>query len=189
MSFDQMMLRFGAPTICGIKPANLFSIKNELYSDRAFLEWKDALKKNRIHALRSQKENFSLVLVYNLDWIKEILQDKPAQKYLKQKGYANFFDCSGILRELDLRMRTQKNFPHEVGIFLGYPIADVIEFERSAGRGCKFCGVWKAYSDEARAKDYSVKARSCSNLCEKWFERGYSLSQIIKKYKKAQKAA
>ena len=36
-------------------------------------------------------------------------------------------------------------FPHEVGVLLGYPLADVLAFIAHDGRDELACGVWKAY--------------------------------------------
>ena len=47
-------------------------------------------------------------------------------------------------------------FPHEIGIFLGYPLADVAGFIRNKGRNCKCIGTWKVYGD-AFEKDSKPK--------------------------------
>lgn len=45
-----------------------------------------------------------------------------------------------------------KEFPHEIGIFLGYPIWDVEGFIEHKGQNYKFCGYWKVYQDVEGAK-------------------------------------
>ena len=189
MIFDQMMLHFGAPTICGIKPANLFSVKNENYSDATFCVWKDALEQNKICAFRAPQKNCSLVFLFNPDWVKKILASCQAQEYLSLKGYKNDLDCASFVQELSRRIAARDSFPHEVGLLLGYPISDIIAFERNKGKGFKFCGSWKAYSNVKSARECSCKYRDCSQICQKWFCQGWSLNKIIKEYKKGRKAA
>ena len=82
-----MMLHFGAPTICGIKPANLFRVKKECFSDEAFLKWRRHLQKNKISAFCALQKKNALVFLYNSDWLKKILGDAFVQDYLAQKGY------------------------------------------------------------------------------------------------------
>ncbi len=43
-------------------------------------------------------------------------------------------------------------FPHEMGIFLGYPLGDVKGFIRHRGRDFLYCGYWKVYENEAEAR-------------------------------------
>lgn len=40
MSFDQMMIHYSAPTLCGIKPGNLFFIKGSDFSESQLYIWK-----------------------------------------------------------------------------------------------------------------------------------------------------
>lgn len=48
-------------------------------------------------------------------------------------------------------MRT-KDFPHEIGLFLGYPLEDVQGFIENRAEGYKCVGCWKVYGDEEYAK-------------------------------------
>ena len=43
------------------------------------------------------------------------------------------------------------DFPHEVGLFLGYPPGDVEGFRLNHGRNFKLCGLWKVYCDMEQA--------------------------------------
>ena len=80
------------------------------------------------------------------------------------------------------RMLEKEGFPHEVGVILGYPVEDVIEFENHKGHDCKYCGCWKCYSDVEKARDCHCRFTECSRLCKQWYDEGYSINQIITKY-------
>ena len=56
-------------------------------------------------------------------------------------------DIDGALRTLRARLKDAKSFPHEIGVFLGYPLADVLGFIENCGKNCLACGCWKVYSD------------------------------------------
>ena len=72
---------------------------------------------------------------------------------------------------------------------MGYPLLDVIDFERHGGRGFAHCGSWKAYRDVESAKKLSLLYKECSERCLRLFERGFSIKEIICYGKKAVKAA
>ena len=42
--------------------------------------------------------------------------------------------------------------PHEIGVFLGYPIEDVVSFVDSPSSKCKMVGYWKVYHDIEKAE-------------------------------------
>jgi hypothetical protein len=48
-------------------------------------------------------------------------------------------------------LRKGREFPHEIGFFLGYPPPDVLGFIHHRGARCKLCGPWKVYGDVERA--------------------------------------
>ncbi len=190
MCFNQTVIHFSAPTICGIKPANLFSVREECFSAKEFMRWKKAFAERGISAdaVKSGRK-FFLILVYNLRWLREILADSLIRAYMDDKGYADCQSARKTIVRLLGRMRDPARFPHEVGIVLGYPVQDVVEFERQGGRDCKYCGCWKTYSDVEGARCCQCRFKECSCMCEKWFCEGYPLDRIIEEYKKAVEAA
>jgi hypothetical protein len=44
-------------------------------------------------------------------------------------------------------------FPHEIGVFLGYPAEDVLGFIINEGRNYVCCRHWKVYHDIERAQE------------------------------------
>ena len=45
-----------------------------------------------------------------------------------------------------------EHYPHEMGIFLGYPLEDVRGFIRHEGKESRYTGYWKVYGDVTQAK-------------------------------------
>ena len=66
---------------------------------------------------------------------------------LSDYGYTSR-NVEEVIKKLKLRLYENPCFPHEIGLFLGYPAQDVKEFIINKGQNCKFCGVWKVYSNE-----------------------------------------
>ena len=190
MSFDQMMIHYSAPTLCGIKSGNLFFIKKTDFSESLFCKWKKKLEHFgfSLESAKSSKDTV-FILVYNPLWLRNLLGDILVSSYLSGKGYKSPLHTDYVVGELVRRIKSQKDFPHEVGIILGYPIQDVIEFENQKGRNCRYCGYWKTYSDVENAKKCLCSYKECSCMCKNWFDKGYSVSRIISEYNKAVHAA
>lgn len=178
------ILQLSAPTLCKIKPSNIFTI-NPRNFDRDFsYQWKEMFSKQNIELdWFYTSNNVIMYFSYNKKWILEILKKKKIKKFLLKKDYP-IQNPDQIIKELLFRLKNSNSFPHEVGLFLGYPLEDVIGFEKNLGKNCKYCGLWKSYGNPEKAKKYCNQYQNCSQLCTQWFDEGYSIPQIIKKYKR-----
>ncbi|MBO5482323.1 MAG: DUF3793 family protein [Spirochaetaceae bacterium] len=179
------ILQSASPTICKIKPGNMFTVKKFQFDTKSSIEWKKLLSKQDIELeWFSTTNNVIMYFSYNKKWISEILKNKKIKKFLLEKNYPIHLDNKAIIEELFFRLKNSNTFPHEVGVFLGYPLEDVISFEKNQGKNCKYCGLWKSYSNPSKAKKCCNQYANCSQLCTQWFCEGYSIPQIIKKYKR-----
>ena len=77
------------------------------------------------------------------------------------------------------RLRTQKEFPHEVGLFLGYPPEDVDGFIRFGAKGAKCVGTWKVYGDEAAAKRRFALYKKCTEVYGKSYRQFGSFDRLV----------
>ena len=60
--------------------------------------------------------------------------------------------CTGLpVAALRRRLAQSGQFPHEIGLFLGYPPCDVLGFLHDAGRHSKLSGYWQVYGDAQAA--------------------------------------
>lgn len=87
----------------------------------------------------------SSVLFYNPFMLKKVLQDKAAAGYLLSCGYQRKLTLKTVLA--DLKSRYQTGCPHEIGLFLGIPLDDVLGFIRYGGKETLADGYWKVYHD------------------------------------------
>jgi hypothetical protein len=88
---------------------------------------------------------------------------------LTDYGYENT-DVDYAINRLKSRLSVSKEFPHEIGIFLDYPLGDVIGFIENAGSNSKCTGCWKVYCNECEA----VKTFSKFNKCKEVYTRLWS---------------
>ena len=70
-------------------------------------------------------------------------------------------------------------FPHEVGVLLGYPLADVLAFIAHDGRDELACGVWKAYINPEGAQACWQAMRECRSQALARYRTGATLSELI----------
>ena len=98
-----------------------------------------------------------LVMVYRAKELEEHLRSKEVSDYLREFGYRRDDFVSNLIR-LHQRMNgfynKMKEFPHEVGVFLGYPICDIKGFLENKGERYLHSGYWKIYGnlEETRKK-------------------------------------
>lgn len=184
-NIEEVFLRCSAQTICGIKPANLFPVPVEQFNKSILKRWKRIASSQGLSiCVYKNSSRIVMIFIYDFLWIRKILGDFFVQFYLAGKDYFSPWDTTRTLRQLIDRLKGNVSFPHEVGIFLGYPIEDVISFEENHGKFCKYCGYWKSYCNPEDARECCDRYRQCSQMCMQWFDEGYSIPQIIKKYKK-----
>ena len=98
-----------------------------------------------------------LVLIYRAKELEEYLKRSEVSDYLREFGYRRDDFISNLIR-LHQRMNgfynKIKEFPHEVGVFLGYPICDIKGFLENKGERYLHSGYWKIYGnlEETREK-------------------------------------
>lgn len=195
------MIHYCAPTLCGIKPGNVFFIKKRDFSKSDFESWKKMFSSDGFSCecfSFKLTEDYFAVLVCNSAWIKKILSEPEVRSYLSEKSYA-CSDAESFVQSFKRRLhapqennlvnshaqpRAKKVFPHEIGVVLGYPLEDVIAFEKHCGKDCQYCGSWKTYSNVEYTKKCQCNYKKCSFMCEKMYQAGYTLFQIVDEYKK-----
>lgn len=179
--FEKLLALHCAPTLSSIKPSNLISCQKKHIEDIPFLvsEYNTLLNSRNIFLdILCECKNYYLILVYNKPLLNSKLNETESKIFLKKYGY-DLSDFNKSINMLKSRTTSPHYFPHEIGIFLGYPIGDVIGFIENKGKNYKFYEYWKVYSDEDVATSLFKKYTISRELfCNKIFS-GMSLVQII----------
>lgn len=169
-----------APTLAGLKSASLFQYFFNKRED-ALREIEDAnrLLNDRgvfVEVLR-WGENAALIYAYRFSHVQKELQNPQVMELLAEYGYQSN-DAHSCIRHLKRRLSAYTCFPHEIGIFLGYPLEDVIGFIENSGQNCKCCGLWKVYCDEKEKTQLFEKLKKCSKIYRQVFADGRNLVQM-----------
>lgn len=177
---ENRLIEHCAPTLAGMKSANLF---NYIYKNQT--EVKEELAK--VNALLNQKgvyaeallwrEESVLIYIYRRTMLEKELQNPEAAALLIKYGYKGY-DVESCLIHLKARLSRYTCFPHEIGIFLGYPIEDVKGFIENRGQNCESCGYWKVYCNASEKEKLFCKMRKCTQYYMQNFQEGRSLLQM-----------
>jgi hypothetical protein len=178
---DQYIIRHCAPTLAGIKTGNLFSVQKEPGEDyiEAIRRLNKILVPKGIRALiLKQTEKLVLIYLYRPAMLQADLCKEEARQILLEKGYpAEKTECC-IVR-LVKQLASGEEFPHEIGLFLGYPPADVKGFMKSPVEGVKCIGCWKVYGNEAEAKRKFDNFQKCTSFYCRKVKEGHTLAQLV----------
>ncbi len=193
MRLARLLMQKAAATLLQQKSASLFSIKHGRFSDfeGALGEVKRALSPYCHIRLMNQNARCALLYVYQPDLLLRGLKLPAVRRFLLSCGYqedaleacaraqvqgcekrcalcqrqASSVHLEMLLDHLSARF-DHLYCPHEVGIFLDYPLRDVLGFIRFEGKRAKCIGCWKVYSDPEEAKRRFAKYREAEHLVQ-----------------------
>lgn len=179
--FRQTLALHCAPSMAGIKPADLISWKGCPSETTALLATLRCELETSGITLRPlcRRGDRCLVLVFRPDRLAAQLARPEVRSPLLRDGYPVDAGLVGMLDHLGTRLAGPGEFPHEVGLFLGYPAADVEGFRVHQGRDPLYSGLWKVYSDVAGAKKTFARCRRCRTALSRRVADGCSLAEIF----------
>lgn len=165
--------------LCKLNPKNVFNLWNK--------HGEEYLKTLNLDYIELRESNKSLIiLIYDKNLLEKSIKDKANQEFLLTIGYKNNLEVIEALETLKSRYQ-EYNCPHELGVFLGYPIEDVKDFMNCASKKCLTCGYWKVYNSEQKAKKVfqlfdSIKTFTAHNIIigEKSSELAFILANNFK---------
>lgn len=140
-----------APVLKGVKISNLITMKPGGWRKiRAYL------KKSRIICIPLYADAEKEVLfLYRYEQLERHLKNREVREFLRGCGYESF-EVASVLVRLRRRYRLyagiSKEFPHELGILLGYPVGDVQGFIDNRGENSLTSRYWKVYQNPKEAE-------------------------------------
>lgn len=155
MIFERHLAYFCSPVLMKKKVSNLVSIsKRDLDNIDEYIEYYNLHLNGFDFVIEKlcECDNRVLILVYNRTSLSEHICSYENMYLLKRYGYKESYSLRKMLSILKDRIARTK-FPHEIGVFLGYPVADIVGFIQNRGKNYKLNGYWKVYGDEEYARD------------------------------------
>ena len=165
--FTAYLAMEAAEVVEGAKPGNLVNLVNRQRPCglNPYQLWKqfgpDLLADTGLRAFELADRNDSLLLyLYRPDLLESLLKRRGVAIILQRQGYLNQEDLAAILGQLQLHIASGP-FPHEIGIFLGYPLKDVLAFMGTIQLPFACQGPWKIYGDPAPSLELACRYRDC----------------------------
>ena len=185
-NFETVMIEQCAPVLAGLKAAGLFRYETGDCADlaRRVAGWNAQLnpKGLRVRVLKGCAVTRQyLVYVYRESRLAAVLSEDPVRDFLSREGYRlpeQPMDCGMLLTQLSRRLCCGAEFPHEIGVFLGYPLADVVGFIQNRGQNFTCCGCWKSYSDPAAARQQFAQLSKCTAVYLRLFHSGTPIFRL-----------
>ena len=177
---DQLLIRLCSPTLAGLKTGNLFTVEcddKDKFNEEV-REFNSRLSSKGIRMIPVKySKGYVLIYLYRPAYLKRDFANEEVCRILKEKGYS-YNNADLCVAQLAKHLAKDTTFPHEIGLFLGYPVADVLGFMRSPDEGVKYTGFWKVYGDEDAALKTFEKYKKCTEVYSKAHNSGRSLEQL-----------
>ena len=178
---EEMLIRHCAPTLAGMKTGNMY---NDAFESEAHLRESVCALNRRFRSKGLQvvplryRDGRALLYVYRPGKLAEDLLHETAVAILTEGGYQPECPatCIACLRR---KLREEEDFPHEIGLFLGYPPEDVAGFICNKAENCKCVGCWKVYGDEAAARKTFDRFKKCTAVYAAQYAQGKSIERLI----------
>ena len=178
---EQALIAHGAPTLARLKTGNLFNLAcpnpERLAEEMLALAPTLRAKGVELTVLRA-KDGRYLLYLYRPQALEAALRDSETARFLSEYGYPARCPVQEALRRLRGRLADSEDFPHEIGVFLGYPLTDIRGFICNQGRNCLCCGCWKVYSEPERAMKLFARYQKCTEAYARLFAAGFPLSRL-----------
>lgn len=182
-ALEKYLVSCCAPTLAGFKVGSMFNYNKESGDIQGKIDyWNSQLNSLGINIKILRQSEFSyLIYVYNREELEKVLNNRDVQKFLFAKKYEKCI-CETVLETLKKKLSNEKDFPHEIGIFLGYPLCDVMGFVTHKGACYNECGMWKVYDNVEETKRTFKKYYYCKDCFLKMHCQGMDLLSIINKF-------
>ncbi len=177
---EQYLIKNCSPTLASLKTANLINVPFKNYDEliSSVSHWNARLSPKGVDLIVLKLcESTALIYVCRKCNLQRDLNSDGVLDFLKLYGYKST-DVDYCINRLSQRLSLSADFPHEVGVFLGYPLDDVIGFISNRGQNSKCCGCWKVYCNECEALKTFAKFKKCTKIYCKLWSQGRSIIKL-----------
>ena len=170
-----------SPLLTGIKISNLLitNCENEYLVKQLF---ENTLLSVEIIYKSAKRITF---LIFQEDKLIDYLNGREETALLNILGY-NAMNLHELFAEFSKRftgyMEKREAFPHEMGLFLEYPVEDVIGFIENHGKGFLYTGYWKVYGNLQKALETFDRYNSAKENIIQLLAQGVSIEGILTIY-------
>lgn len=177
---EESLIVYCSPTLAGLKTGSLFTTEctqgTRLLDEIRGLNRALAVKGLRIIPIKKTGGRV-LIYVYRPSKLEKDFTDKHVSSMLAAMGYPCDKPDECVVH-LVKRLREEPSFPHEIGLFLGYPPEDVQGFIENKAENFKCIGCWKVYGDVEQAQKKFALFKKCTEIYHKQWLKGFSIERL-----------
>lgn len=180
MNLETCLIAHCAPTLASLKTASLFclTVPDGEELEEQVRAWNSLLNGKGLFVTVLRRGTVkALIYVCRLSHLRADLQKPGVAEFLAGYGYRDM-GAEAALNRLKIRLGEAAEFPHEIGVFLGYPLEDVEGFIRHGGKNCRCAGCWKVYGDADEAEKRFARFRKCREIYARLWNQGRSVWQL-----------
>lgn len=148
--YIKRILEMLGAVILGSKPAEIINVPGSKEDKKIKLSKIEAFFSNcsRItYRIITTHDGGKRVLFINEKSMEKVLVNKRCINFLKFVGYSSDYELNDYMDELVFRLQSEE-FPHEIGVFLGYPLKDVLGFMGYGKNELVEVKNWRIYGDK-----------------------------------------
>ena len=148
--YIKRILEMLGAVILGSKPAEIINVPGSKEEKKIKLSQIEAFFSNcsRItYRIITTHDGGKRVLFINEKSMEKVLVNKRCINFLKFVGYSSDYELNDYMNELVFRLQSEE-FPHEIGVFLGYPLKDVLGFMGYGKNELVEVKNWRIYGDK-----------------------------------------
>ncbi len=148
--YIKRILEMLGAVILGSKPAEIINVPGSKEDKKIKLSKIEAFFSNcsRItYRIITTHDGGKRVLFINEKSMEKVLVNKRCINFLKFVGYPADYQLNDYMDELVFRLQSEE-FPHEIGVFLGYPLKDVLGFMGYGKNELVEVRNWRIYGDK-----------------------------------------
>ena len=157
--------RIGA-TVEGVKPAELLTIGEREYGE----VYGNFFHRNKSLLIRTIKRSNTKrqIFFYHRQCLGSVLEKNSVQWFLVSLGYPEQYSMDDYIDHLAARL-CKNEFPHEIGVFLGYPLKDVFGYMGMNSLPHTKTMGWRMYGNTSKSERLyllfcNARQRACKAL-------------------------
>ena len=185
---DALLAQHAAPCLAGIKPSNLISFPND--AGEWCTDYNALLNSYGVHfETLCVCGKRTIIFVYRKQLLEDYFNQCEVWDALHSFGYNPEDGIAVCIQQLRHKMARLQDtfgsaackdcFPHEIGLFLGYPVQDVLQYVATGGIGCLFCGYWKVYAEPEKARLLFRRYSECKEHFALQIQSGMTIYEIV----------
>ena len=137
----------------------------------------------RLAWLAERRGGGEMLLAWRPSAVEELLADAESRAFLAEAGLPLASEPE-LMASFVVRLRSyyagRTDFPHELGLVLGYPVEDVRGFMSDGGRGAKAVGRWRCYGDVDSAKKRFQELSREELRCKRLYSEGVPMRELLR---------